>query len=550
MSFVLIGFCLVVLNFLFINNIWVIEWELFRNRSLTFRFTLVFDFFSFFFSFVVSLVATIVFFFGQYYIDDDKFQKGFSIILFLFVVSIFFLIFSPNIFSLLLGWDGLGLVSYLLVVYYISFSSSVAGIITFLTNRVGDVFFLLSITLLAFTVSWDFFCLKSYTNLLAFAIVLTFITKRAQIPFSSWLPAAIAAPTPVSSLVHSSTLVTAGIFLLIRFNLVVKVSFFWLLTISLITILIAGIMANFEWDIKKLIAYSTLSQLGFIVISLSVHLVFFAFFHLLCHALFKAALFMVSGVIIHNLDRSQDFRNRSSFLKTTPILGVSVLVCLLCLCGFPFLSGFFSKDLILDGLSGNFFFFFLFIFRVGLTVSYSLRFSYYTIKVVGGARDKLLIFYDSVLYVVFPVWMLALVAIIIGVFWADLVGFYFVFFSFFVGFWKLFYICFFFFTVLCVYLIFSRFFPSFLFKKYFFRRMWYLSWLVGYRLSLFSLFFGKLQSRLLDQGWFEVLGPQGFRSKLGRLSLVFYNVQNYSFVLFVLPLLVLFFFYIWGNSLI
>jgi len=98
-------------------------------------------------------VATIVFFFGQYYIDDDKFQKGFSIILFLFVVSIFFLIFSPNIFSLLLGWDGLGLVSYLLVVYYISFSSSVAGIITFLTNRVGDVFFLLSITLLAFTVS-------------------------------------------------------------------------------------------------------------------------------------------------------------------------------------------------------------------------------------------------------------------------------------------------------------------------------------------------------------------------------------------------------------
>jgi len=297
--------------------------------------------------------------------DDDKHQKGFSILLFIFVLSIFFLIFSPNMFSLLLGWDGLGLVSYLLVVYYIRFSSSTAGIITFLVNRVGDVFFLLSISLIASTLSWDFLSLKDYTILLRTMIVITFITKRAQVPFSSWLPAAMAAPTPVSSLVHSSTLVTAGIFLLIRFNITVKFSFRWLLSISLITILMAGLMANYEWDIKKLIAYSTLSQLGFMVISLSGQLVFFTFFHLLCHALFKASLFIVSGVIIHNLDSSQDFRNRTSFLKSAPLLGVSVLVCLLCLCGFPFLSGFFSKDLILDGISNNFFFFFFFLIYVG-----------------------------------------------------------------------------------------------------------------------------------------------------------------------------------------
>jgi len=117
--------------------------------------------------------------------DDDKYQKGFSAILFLFVLSIFFLIFSPNIFSLLLGWDGLGLVSYLLVVYYMSFSSSTAGIVTFLANRVGDVFFLFSIRLLGSTIRWDFFSLKDYTVLLATIIAITFITKSAQVPFSS-----------------------------------------------------------------------------------------------------------------------------------------------------------------------------------------------------------------------------------------------------------------------------------------------------------------------------------------------------------------------------
>jgi NADH-ubiquinone oxidoreductase chain 5 len=288
--------------------------------------------------------------------------------------------------------------------------------VTFLINRLGDVFFLLSIALLAYTVNWDFFTLKEQRKLLSCIIIVAFITKRAQVPFSSWLPAAMAAPTPVSSLVHSSTLVTAGIFLLIRFNLTLNFSFFWLLRVSLITILMAGLMANLEWDIKKLIAYSTLSQLGFMVISLRVQLTFFTFFHLLCHALFKASLFMVSGVIIHNLDRRQDFRNSTRFLKSTPVLGVRVVVCLLCLCGFPFLSGFFSKDLILDGLSVNLFAFVIFLLAVALTFSYSLRFAQYTIKNVGKVRNRVILFYDSVLYVVFPVWVLTLTAILLGVF--------------------------------------------------------------------------------------------------------------------------------------
>jgi NADH-ubiquinone oxidoreductase chain 5 len=131
-------------------------------------------------------VAIVIFFFGQYYMDGDGFQKGFSLLLMLFVVSMFFLIFSPNLIFLLLGWDGLGLVSYLLVVYYIRFSRSVAGMLTFLINRFGDVFFLLSICFMFFLGGWDFCSLGFYgVVLLSFALVVTFITKRAQNPFSS-----------------------------------------------------------------------------------------------------------------------------------------------------------------------------------------------------------------------------------------------------------------------------------------------------------------------------------------------------------------------------
>jgi NADH-ubiquinone oxidoreductase chain 5 len=140
----------------------------------------------------------------------------------------------------------LGLTSFLLVIYYMRFSRSVAGIVTFLTNRLGDVFFLYCIAFMFFLGDWDFYAEKLAFLVLAVFLMASFITKRAQIPFSSWLPIAMAAPTPVSSLVHSSTLVTAGVFLLIRFNRVILSSSVFLLVLSGLTLLIAGIMANFE----------------------------------------------------------------------------------------------------------------------------------------------------------------------------------------------------------------------------------------------------------------------------------------------------------------
>jgi NADH-ubiquinone oxidoreductase chain 5 len=219
-------------------------------------------------------------------------------------------------------------------------------------------------------------------KIIGMLMIFAAITKRAQIPFSSWLPAAIAAPTPVSALVHSSTLVTAGVYLLIRFNvlLIDTLEINILLLISGLTIFIAGLGANFEFDLKKIIALSTLSQLGLIIRVLCLGLRKLAFFHLLTHALFKALLFICAGAIIHNISNSQDIRDMGILSNYLPFTLVCLNVANLALCGFPFLAGFFSKDLILEIVlisNLNFITFFLFFFSTGLTVRYSLRLFYY-----------------------------------------------------------------------------------------------------------------------------------------------------------------------------
>jgi NADH-ubiquinone oxidoreductase chain 5 len=198
------------------------------------------------------------------------------------------------------------------------------------------------------------------------------------------LPAAIAAPTPVSALVHSSTLVTAGVYLLIRFSSLLNNMFIIkiLLLLGGLTIFIAGLGANFEFDLKKIIALSTLSQLGLIIIILSIGYADLAFFHLLTHALFKALLFICAGVIIHIVKNFQDIRYIGSLIFQTPFTISFFNVANLALCGFPFLAGFYSKDIILEVSSINlinFITYYLFFFSTGLTVCYSLRLIYYTI---------------------------------------------------------------------------------------------------------------------------------------------------------------------------
>lgn len=237
--------------------------------------------------------------------------------------------------------------------------------------------------------------------------ILAALTKSAQIPFSSWLPAAIAAPTPVSALVHSSTLVTAGVYLLIRFrNLFTDTELGkFLLLISGLTIFIAGLGANFEFDLKKIIALSTLSQLGLIMRILAIGFYKLAFFHLLTHALFKALLFMCAGAIIHNIKNSQDIRDMGSLTIYMPLTVSCLNIANLALCGFPFLAGFYSKDIILEIVlisELNLFSVFLFFFSTGLTVRYSFRLFYYSFVItinqssINILNDKSFIIFKSI----------------------------------------------------------------------------------------------------------------------------------------------------------
>lgn len=221
--------------------------------------------------------------------------------------------------------------------------------------------------------------------LLVLSLIFAAITKRAQIPFSSWLPAAIAAPTPVRALVHSSTLVTAGVYLLIRLHLFLRSFSVYLntvLVISCLTLFMAGIRALGEFDIKKVVALSTLRQLGVILFSIGLDFPLLAFFHLITHALFKALLFICVGTLINSHIHCQDLRIIGNLVFQIP----SILSCLnvanIALCGLPFLSGFYSKDLIMEVLIYNSYSFFLvlgFIVGVLFTTIYSFRLIYTTV---------------------------------------------------------------------------------------------------------------------------------------------------------------------------
>ena len=212
-----------------------------------------------------------------------------------------------------------------------------------------------------------------------FSIIVAAITKSAQIPFSSWLPAAMAAPTPVRALVHSSTLVTAGVFLLIRFYpFLSSVSGFTesILVIASMTIFIAGIRALVECDMKKIIALSTLRQLGVIMASIGLGMPDLAFFHLITHALFKALLFVCAGTLIHLHHHSQDLRRMGNLANQIPITISCLNIANMALCGLPFLSGFYSKDLIIEMSlfnSTNVVILVLFIIATIITAAYSIR---------------------------------------------------------------------------------------------------------------------------------------------------------------------------------
>lgn len=361
----------------------LLEWRIITLAQTPIIITVILDPLGIIFSMTVLFISANVLRFSTIYILGDKYKDRFTILVLLFILSINLLIFLPHFIILLLGWDGLGIVSFILVIYYQNSKSLAAGIITALTNRVGDVILLLAI---AWTLNqghwliiniWESPILKYQV----ITIIIAAITKRAQIPFSRWLPAAIAAPTPVSALVHSSTLVTAGVFLIIRFyNFLHSLPYFnsIILFIAVSTIFIAGLRATTECDIKKIIALSTLSQLGIIITRIGLNAPNLAYFHIVTHALFKALLFICAGAFINEHLHTQDLRWMGNLYIQIPTASACITLANLALCGFPFIAGFYSKDLIIEAainINHNLFIVIVAFIRLGLTSFYSIRFS-------------------------------------------------------------------------------------------------------------------------------------------------------------------------------
>nr|UPX88918.1 NADH dehydrogenase subunit 5 [Xylophaga oregona]UPX88930.1 NADH dehydrogenase subunit 5 [Xylophaga oregona] len=355
-SFVLLMFCiwgLVVMNMSSDLNFLMLEVDCSNVGGFFCTFPVMFDWCTLTFSITVLLISGSVMLFCCFYMSHEVFIKRFIFLVLAFVLFMQVLIIMPSMFVMMMGWDGLGVVSFLLVLYYGNSESLAAGVITAMTNRIGDALFIVLLASYATEVwTWQFFefDMQLLNGCFVSLLVLASMTKSAQVPFSAWLPAAMAAPTPVSALVHSSTLVTAGVYVLFRFSGAFQGIWFSLLSaISMLTLILAGMSATMEVDFKKIVAFSTLSQLGMMVLALSLGLKYVCFFHLITHAFFKALMFLCVGSVIFMGGGIQDVRFFSGLWYKMPVISSWIIVCCFSLMGVPFMAGFYSKDLIVEG---------------------------------------------------------------------------------------------------------------------------------------------------------------------------------------------------------
>lgn len=337
-------------------------------------FTLIFDRLSSIMTLVVSFVSFLIHVYSIEYMSDDKDYKRFFSYLNLFVFFMLILVLADNIVMMFVGWEGVGLCSYLLIgFWYEDVNNSKAAKKAFIVNRIGDAFFIIAILLIynvlssnnIYNLSFD--TINSNTNLFKTSIlwqksVIDIITlflfigacgKSAQFPLHIWLPDAMAGPTPVSALIHAATMVTAGIYMIARLNPLYQNApdiLDIIMIIAAMTSLFAALIATSQRDIKKILAYSTISQLGYMFLGVcSINWVG-GMFHLTTHAFFKALLFLGAGAVIHALGGEQDIYKMFNLSKNLKKIMIYFAVGWLSISGFPYLSGYFSKDFIIENL--------------------------------------------------------------------------------------------------------------------------------------------------------------------------------------------------------
>ena len=394
---------------------------------------------------MVNLVSTLIHIYSVGYMEKDPKKILFMAYLSLFTFFMLFLVSSSNLLQLFLGWEGVGLTSYLLIGFWnYKEKANSAALKAFIVNRVGDAGLLLALftTFVVFgTLNISEIKLlinsqnESIFNFLGFDIhsltlisLLLFIGcmgKSAQFGLHVWLPDAMEGPTPVSALIHAATMVTAGVFLLIVMSPLLESSEFslnFILIVGSITCIFASSVAVFQNDIKRIIAYSTCSQLGYMFMAIGSSAYTLAYFHLLSHAFFKALLFLGAGSVIHSMSDEQDIKKMGGLYNKIPLTYITMLIGSLSLVGLPFLSGYYSKDLILEIIYLNdyeysFYFFLMGVIGVLFTSIYSLRLLVYVFHRDNVADEKVIAhIHESPSIMILPLVILSIFAIFFGMF--------------------------------------------------------------------------------------------------------------------------------------
>jgi NADH-ubiquinone oxidoreductase chain 5 len=381
----------------------------------------------------VLIISLLVHIYSIGYMSHDPHNQRFFSYLSLFTFMMIVLVTANNLLIMFIGWEGVGVCSYLLVSFWFTrIAANQSSISAFLTNRVGDCFLTIGMFIIIWSIgNLDYttiFSLSPYINeniitLIGICLLIGAMAKSSQIGLHVWLPMAMEGPTPVSALIHAATMVTAGVYLLMRVSPLLEytsITLILCLWVGAITSVFSSLIGLFQQDIKKVIAYSTMSQLGMMVIGVGLSSYNIALFHLINHAFYKGLLFLAAGSVIHAVADNQDFRKYGGLIKFLPLTYSVMLIASLSLVAFPFMTGFYSKDFILESAYGKFYLssiivYFIAVIAAVFTTLYSVKVLYLTFLTnPNGPIINYKQAHEGDIFMSFPLIILAIFSIFFG----------------------------------------------------------------------------------------------------------------------------------------